>query len=179
MNPLPSDQAILDRARQVRLLALDVDGVLTDGSLYFSNSGEEMKAFNILDGQGIRLLQDSGVAVAIITARTSALVSRRAADLGIEHLIQGSENKLKALQGLLRQLQLEPGNAAYVGDDLPDLACIRQVALGIAVANAHAAIKAEAVFTTTRNGGNGAVREVCDLILQAQGNYAAAVDRFR
>lgn len=179
MKPRPSDQEIHTRAASIRLLALDVDGVLTDGALYFSNSGEEMKAFSTLDGQGIKLLQDNGVTVALITARNSQLVSRRAANLGITHLVQGSENKLQALTSLLQQLQLELNQAAYVGDDLPDLACIRRVAFGIAVANAHAAVKAEAFVTTVAGGGKGAVREVCDWILKAQGTYDAAVDRFR
>jgi len=179
MKPRPADQEILACAAQVRLLALDVDGVLTDGALYFSNSGEEMKTFSTLDGQGIKLLQDSGVIVALITARTSQLVSRRAANLGITHLIQGSDNKLQALTGLLQHLQLELGQTAYVGDDLPDLACIRRVALGIAVANAHDAVKKAAFFTTVSGGGKGAVREVCDWIMKAQGTYDAAVNRFR
>jgi len=179
MKPHPNDQEILSRAAPVRLLALDVDGVLTDGALYFSNSGEEMKAFSTLDGQGIKLLQDNGVIVALITARTSQLVSRRAANLGINHLIQGSADKLHSLTSLLQQLKLELRQAAYVGDDLPDLACIRRVALGIAVANAHDAVKAEAFFTTISSGGKGAVREVCDWILKAQGTYDAAVERFR
>jgi len=174
-----SPEQIQASAAAVRLLALDVDGVLTDGALYFSNNGEEMKAFSTLDGQGIKLLQDSGVTVALITARNSQLVSRRAANLGIARLVQGCENKLQALLGLLQELQLTPAQAAYVGDDLPDLACIRQVGLGIAVANAHAEIKTEAAFTTTCEGGKGAVREVCDRILKAQGNYDAALARFR
>lgn len=179
MKTRPSTQEILTRAAPVRLLALDVDGVLTDGALYFSNSGEEMKAFSTLDGQGIKLLQDNGVIVALITARNSQLVSRRAANLGITHLVQGSENKFQSLTGLLQQLQLDLSQVAYVGDDLPDLACIRRVALGIAVANAHESVKTAAFVTTDSAGGKGAIREVCDWILKAQGTYDAAVERFR
>lgn len=178
MSRMPARE-IQARAAAVRLLALDVDGVLTDGALYFSNGGEEMKAFSTLDGQGIKLLQDSGVTVALITARSSQLVSHRAANLGITRLVQGCDNKLQALLGLLQELQLDPEQAAYVGDDLPDLACITRVGLGIAVANAHAEARAAAAFTTTCEGGRGAVREVCDRILKAQGNYDAALARFR
>src|SRR5690606_37658716 len=108
----------------IRLLALDVDGVLTDSQLYFGNDGEELKSFSTLDGQGIKLLQDNGIAVALITARESALVARRAASLGIRHVFQGRHDKLAALQELTAQLKLDLGQVAYVGDDLPDLACI-------------------------------------------------------
>lgn len=165
-------------ARQIKLLALDVDGVLTDGKLYFGNSGEELKAFSTLDGLGIKLLQDSGVTVALITARNSALVQLRAQNLGIQHVCQGSHNKLQSLTELLKTLGLALEQTAYVGDDLPDLACLRQARLGIAVANAHDALKQQATWVTTLAGGAGAVREVCDLILQAQGNYAAALAPF-
>jgi 3-deoxy-D-manno-octulosonate 8-phosphate phosphatase (KDO 8-P phosphatase) len=174
----PKLEEIFARAQGVRLLALDVDGVLTDGALYFTDSGEEMKAFSTLDGQGIKLLQQNGVAVALISARNSQLVNRRAANLGINHVVQGSEHKLQALQELLQGLQLDLSQVAYVGDDLPDLACIRRVVLGIAVANAHAAVKSAAFCITNSSGGRGAVREVCDWILQAQGSYEAAVARF-
>ena len=169
---------IYSRARHIRLLALDVDGVLTDGLLYYSNDGEEMKAFSTLDGQGIKLLQATGVAVALITARTSRLVALRAANLGIKHLVQGCEDKLQALESLLGELALEPAQAAYVGDDLPDLACIVRVGLGIAVPNAHDIIRERAYCTTTAYGGRGAVREVCDWIMQAQNTFDATVARF-
>jgi len=178
MKTAPNLQEIFARAQGVRLLALDVDGVLTDGALYFTDSGEEMKAFSTLDGQGIKLLQQNGVTVALISARNSQLVKRRAANLGINHVVQGSEHKLQALQELLQGLQLELSQVAYVGDDLPDLACIRRVGLGIAVANAHTALKSAAFCITTSGGGRGAVREVCDWIMQAQGSYEAAVARF-
>lgn len=174
----PSLDEIFARARPIRLLALDVDGVLTDGRLYFSNSGEEMKTFSTLDGQGIKLLQQSGVTVALITARTSQLVSNRAANLGIKYVQQGSDNKLASLAALLQQLGLDLSQTAYVGDDLPDLACIRRVALGVAVPEAHETIRAQAYCVTTLPGGKGAVREVCDWILKAQGNFAAAVAAF-
>jgi len=169
---------ILARARHIRLLALDVDGVLTDGQLYFSNSGEEMKSFSTLDGQGIKLLQDSGVAVALITARSSQLVSNRAENLGIRHLVQGSHDKLEALQQLQTSLGITMAETAYVGDDLPDLACIRRAGLGITVPNGHAAIQAQAFCSTVAAGGRGAVREVCDWIMQARNTYDDAIARF-
>jgi 3-deoxy-D-manno-octulosonate 8-phosphate phosphatase (KDO 8-P phosphatase) len=169
---------ILARARHIKLLALDVDGVLTDGQLYFSSSGEEMKSFSTLDGQGIKLLQDSGVAVALITARSSRLVSNRAENLGIRHLVQGSHDKLEALQQLQTILGITMAETAYVGDDLPDLACIRRAGLGITVPNGHAAIQAQAFCSTVAAGGRGAVREVCDWIMQARNTYDAAIARF-
>lgn len=169
---------IFARARHVKLLALDVDGVLTDGCLYFSNNGEEMKTFSTLDGQGIKLLQNNGVAVALFTARDSALVKSRADNLGIQHVMQGCHNKLQHLDELLHTLGLDYGQTAYVGDDLPDLACIRRVALGVAVRDAHELIHEHAFCSTVLGGGHGAVREVCDWILKAQGHYDRAVAEY-
>jgi 3-deoxy-D-manno-octulosonate 8-phosphate phosphatase (KDO 8-P phosphatase) len=172
---LQLDPNLALRAKPIRLLALDVDGVLTDGKLYFGNDGEELKAFSTLDGQGIKLLQTAGIAVAIFTARSSTLVSNRAANLGIRNVLQGCQNKLAALQTLQTQLAIPMEHTAYVGDDLPDLACIRRVGLGMAVSNAHASVKQHAAGITLAAGGDGAVREVCDLILQAQGRYDSAL----
>jgi 3-deoxy-D-manno-octulosonate 8-phosphate phosphatase (KDO 8-P phosphatase) len=169
---------ILARARRIRLLALDVDGVLTDGQLYFSSGGDEMKSFSTLDGQGIKLLQDSGVVVALITARSSQLVSRRAANLGIRHLVQDCHDKLEALQQLQSTLGIAMEETAYVGDDLPDLACILRVGLGITVPNGHHSIQDRAFCVTAAAGGHGAVREVCDWIMQAQNTFDAAIARF-
>lgn len=163
------------KAKSVKLLVLDVDGVLTDGKLYFSNQGEETKAFNTLDGQGIKLLQSSGVKVAIITGRSSQLVTNRAKNLGITIVVQGREDKLPALDSILEQEGLNYAQTSYVGDDLPDLACIRKVGLGITVPNGHALLKESAIWTTNNHGGMGAVREVCDLILHAQNNFDAAI----
>lgn len=170
--------ALAAKAREVRLLVLDVDGVLTDGRLWYDNSGEELKAFHIQDGLGIKLLQSTGVTVAIITGRTSALVARRAAELGIRHVIQGREDKLLALRGLCEQLQLTLDAVAYLGDDLPDLSAIRAVGLGFTVADGHALIAQHARYRTARNGGFGAVREVCELIMQAQGTLDAVFERY-
>ncbi len=169
---------VTQKASTVKLLALDVDGVLTDGKLWFGNGSEELKAFNIHDGLGIKLLQRNGIQVAIITGRTSNLVSRRAKDLGIEHVIQGREDKLTALNELRAQLQLELAQIAYVGDDLPDLSAIRAAGLGITVADGNAFVAQHADYTTKRCGGQGAVREVCELILNAQGRLAAVQEQY-
>ena len=165
----------LTRARDITLLLLDVDGVLTAGELYLADSGEEIKAFSTLDGQGIKLLQSAGVQVGILSGRTSALLARRAANLGIALLIQGREDKRTALEELCAAKGLHTDTMAYVGDDLPDIRVMKAVRLGFAVANAHAAVKQVAHAITDLQGGHGAVREVCDFILQAQDKYDAAV----
>ncbi|WP_461519043.1 3-deoxy-manno-octulosonate-8-phosphatase KdsC [Porticoccus sp.] len=162
------NQKVINQAKQVRLLLLDVDGVLTDGRLYYGNNGEELKAFNIQDGLGIKLLQKNGVKVGIITGRSSALVARRAKELGIELVVQGREDKLNALNDFLATSDYQLEQIAFLGDDLPDLAVIRRVGLGVAVANARPMLAAHALWQTTASGGHGAVRELAELILQAQ-----------
>lgn len=161
--------AVIEQAAKVKLLALDVDGVLTDGRLYYGNAGEELKAFNIKDGLGIKLLQRAGVAVAIITGRSSQLVERRAAELGIEEIIQGREDKRQALGELCRRLGLALDECAYMGDDLPDLSAITAAGLGMTVADAAAAVARAADWQSTAGGGAGAVREACEFILDARG----------
>ena len=167
-----SNQKILSRAKSIRLLLLDVDGVLTDGRLYFGNNGEELKAFNIQDGLGIRLLQRSGIEVGIITGRSSALVARRAEELGIKLVIQGREDKLADLEEVLRDDKenhsYKMQEIAFLGDDLPDLAVISRVGLGVAVADAHNFVAKHSHWQTSEKGGCGAVRELAKLILQAQ-----------
>ena len=159
---------VTSRARQIRLLLLDVDGVLTDGCLYYGNCGEEMKSFNIQDGLGIKLLQRKGIRVGIITGRTSALVTRRAEELGIDLIVQGREDKLQALEEMLAASPYLMNEIAFLGDDLPDLAVIRRVGLGAAVANARPIIAEHALWQTTACGGAGAVRELAEMLLQAQ-----------
>lgn len=168
----------IKKARDIRLLALDVDGVLTDGRLWFGNNGEELKAFDIKDGLGIKLLQRAGVAVAIITGRRSELVARRARELGIEHVIQGREDKLVALNALCAELGLNLDEVAYMGDDLPDLSAIRAVGLGVTVADGHPFVARHAAHTTTRGGGAGAVRELCELILRGRGQLDATLESY-
>ena len=160
---------LLQKIERIRLLALDVDGVLTDGRLYFLPDGGEIKVFNSLDGHGLKMLQRSGVTVALITGRSSTAVARRAAELGISHLHQGSEQKLPIFDGLLEQLGLDYSQAAFMGDDLPDLPLIRRAAVGMTVANAHPLVRQSADWQSTLAGGQGAVREACDLIMQTQG----------
>lgn len=159
---------ITRKAVRVRLLALDVDGVMTNGQLLFSAQGDELKAFNILDGLGIKQLMGAGIEVAIITGRTSPLTAKRASDLGIRHLMQGREDKLVALQELAERLDLSADEMAYMGDDLPDLSAIQFAGLGVTVPNAHWFVRKHANFCTEAGGGMGAVRELCDLILAAQ-----------
>lgn len=169
---------IINKAKLIKLLVTDVDGVLTDGSLYFGNSGEEMKAFSILDGLGIKLLRDSGIDTAIITGRVSDLVARRAGELGITLIYQGREDKRTALKELCQDLQLPLSAVAYIGDDLPDLGAIRAAGLGVAVSNAHSFVAQHADWQTSRAGGSGAVRETCELIMKAQGTLTASWERF-
>lgn len=159
------------RAAAVRLLALDVDGVLTDGRIYYGNNGEELKAFNIKDGLGIKLLQRAGVEVAIITGRQSEIVARRARELGIDAVIQGREDKKAALLELCRQRGVTLGECAYMGDDLPDLSAITAAGLGMTVADASARVRSAAHWCSEAVGGCGAVREACEFILDARGAW--------
>ncbi len=160
---------IREKAANIQLVVFDVDGVLTDGSLYYNNEGVETKAFNTQDGHGVKMLHQQGIETAIITGRTSDIIKYRAENLGIKQLIQGREDKLLALQEILAETDLSAEHVAYVGDDLPDLPAICFAGLGIAVANAHGFVAKHADWQTSLSGGKGAVREVCDLILDAQG----------
>lgn len=168
----------LTRARRIKLLLLDVDGVLTDCKLYFDNAGNELKAFNTLDGQGLKLLQKSGVKVGIITGRTSALVARRARDLGITLLIQGREDKWQALGEMIEGMNIELDEIAHMGDDWPDLTIMTRVGLALSVPNGHSAVTERAHWISHNRGGDGAVRDACDLIMQAQGSYTAMLAPF-
>ncbi len=167
-------QQILEKASRIRLIIFDVDGVLTDGNLYLGNSGEELKTFNIKDGLGIKLLMRSGVEVGVITGRTSRLVAQRMQSLGVEHIYQGQHHKLPAYQELVAKLGLEAEQVAYVGDDLIDLPLMRRVGFAVAVADAHSLVKQHAHWQTPAVGGKGAVREVCELLMKAQGTLDEA-----
>lgn len=173
-----SPEQLTTKLQSLRLLLLDVDGVLTDGRLYFADSGQEMKCFNTLDGHGIKMLRRSGVEVGIITGRRSQLVQNRARDLGIHLLIQGREDKFVALQEMLNEFPCELEHIAFVGDDYPDLAVMTRAGLSLSVANAHEDVIARSHWQSTRKGGEGAVREICDLILQAQGNHQAMLGHY-
>nr|WP_324257846.1 HAD hydrolase family protein [Cellvibrio fontiphilus] len=167
-----------ERAAQIKLLLLDVDGVLTDGRLFFNNSGDEFKAFNTLDGQGIKVLQKTGVKVGIITGRTSDLVARRARDLGIGILVQGREDKWEALQEILQEHSYALHEIAFMGDDWPDLAVMTRIGLALTVANAHFSVAERAHWQSQERGGEGAVRAACDLLMQAQNTYDKALGAY-
>lgn len=164
---LPAD--VRERAARVRLAAFDVDGVLTDGRLVQLPDGGEAKSFHVHDGLGLKLLRRVGVAVAWITARTSPVVQRRAAELGIDHLHQGETDKLARLRAIAAERGLDLGAVAYMGDDLPDLPCLARAGFAIAPSNAHPWVRDRVHWRTRRAGGDGAVREACDLILVARG----------
>jgi 3-deoxy-D-manno-octulosonate 8-phosphate phosphatase (KDO 8-P phosphatase) len=168
------DKAVA-RAARVQLMIFDVDGILTDGSLHYGPDGEVIKTFNVLDGHGIKLLQQSGVATAIISARKSPIVARRAADLGIAHLFQGVHDKRTAFEQLLAQTELSADACGFVGDDVIDLPILLRVAFAASVPNAHPEVRARVHYVTQAHGGRGAARELCDFILRAQGNYEAAL----
>jgi 3-deoxy-D-manno-octulosonate 8-phosphate phosphatase (KDO 8-P phosphatase) len=171
--------SVLKAAQKIKLLLLDVDGVLTDGRLYYGNSGDELKAFDIQDGLGIKLLQRGGIKVGIITGRTSSLLKRRAQELDIQPLIQGREDKLTALNELLEDMDITLEEIAFVGDDLPDLAVLRRVGLGITPANGNHILASQALWQTKKSGGNGAVREVAELILNVQGKMEALLATYQ
>lgn len=163
------NDSVREKAGAIKLAAFDVDGIMTDGTLLFSAHGDELKAFNILDGLGIKQLLATGVEVAVITGRSSPLTKARMKSLGIRHVIQGRDDKLVALKDLAGTLGLSPGTLAYMGDDLPDLPAIRYAGLGVTVPNGHWFVREHADYCTEAAGGSGAVRELTDLILSAQG----------
>ncbi|MDZ4200561.1 MAG: HAD hydrolase family protein [Gallionella sp.] len=166
------------RAKLIRLMAFDVDGVMTDGGLYLSDSGEEFKRFNSLDGHGIKMLRASGVEIAIITGRTSRCVELRAQNLGIAHVYQGVERKLDAMVDLLNKLKLSRDAAAYMGDDVVDLCVMRHVGMAISVPESPQLVRENSDYVTQRSGGHGAVREACELIMSAQGTLDAQLAPF-
>jgi 3-deoxy-D-manno-octulosonate 8-phosphate phosphatase (KDO 8-P phosphatase) len=168
-----TNQILAQRIQAIRMIAFDVDGILTDGGLYLTDSGEEFKRFNSLDGHGLKMLKASGVELAIITGRTSRCVELRAKNLGISRLYQGVEDKWGAMQKLLAELNLAPSAAAFMGDDVVDLPVMRRMGFSITVPNAPQVVRDHAHYLTQREGGNGAVRETCELIMSAQGTLDA------
>ena len=171
-------QDILEKAARGELVVFDVDGVLTDGSLYIGDDGQEYKAFNSRDGHGMKMLKEAGVEIGIITGRTSRVVEHRMTSLGIEHVYQGQLEKLPAFQDLTRKLELAPQNVAYVGDDVVDLPIMVRVGLAIAVADAHPMVTRHAHWQTASSGGRGAARDVCELILDARSGLQDVFSRY-
>lgn len=166
-----TDSSFEQRARRIQWLFLDVDGVLTDGRLYFSENGDELKTFSTLDGLGIKLLRRSGVKVGILSGRKTGLVARRAKSLGLDVVIQGREDKWEALSEWRRQSPVPLEAIAFMGDDWPDLTIMTRVGLALTVANAHPAVVERSHWQSTLSGGSGAVREACDQLLRARGDY--------
>ena len=171
-----TDPLLLERAARIRMLVLDVDGVLTDGRLYFDSRGNEMKAFYTRDGLGLRVLQDQGIRLAFITGRQSEIVAQRAAQLGVGHVYQGRIDKLNAFNELLSDTGMEESETCYAGDDWIDIPVLDRAGLAVAPADADPVVKNRAHWITRRKGGHGAVREICDLILAARGLDQAVLD---
>ncbi|MCQ8128515.1 KdsC family phosphatase [Methylomonas rivi] len=167
-----------DKIKLLKLLILDVDGVLTDGRLFFDDNGREYKCFHARDGHGIKLLRQSGVEVAVISGRKSNSVALRMQSLGVDLVYQGHENKRAAFAEILQNLNLRPEQAAHVGDDVLDLPIMLQAGFAVAVADANFAVKQRADWCTLAPGGLGAVREVCDLIMQVQGTFEAMLQNY-
>jgi len=171
-------QQVYLKAQAIRLAIFDVDGILTDGGLHYSDTGEETKIFDVRDGHGMKMLQSSGVALAIITSRTSQCVARRAENLGIDLLFQGVENKVSAFQTLVSDLELDPVACAYMGDDWVDLPVLLRCGLALSVPEAPAVVRDRVHYVTRAGGGRGAVREACELIMQAQGTFESRLAAF-
>ena len=179
MQPAISfDPLLLLKAQGIKVVFFDVDGVLTDGGLLFSESGETLKRFNTLDGHGLKLLQKAGITPAVITGRDSKPLRKRLEALGITHAHFGTEDKRPAAEQTLKAIGLEWSQAAAMGDDWPDLPMMRHAAFACAPANAHVEVLAVAHHITSRQGGSGAVRELCDLLLVASGRYADLLDEY-
>jgi 3-deoxy-D-manno-octulosonate 8-phosphate phosphatase (KDO 8-P phosphatase) len=166
---------LIARAQRIKLIAFDVDGVMTDGTLFLADDGQEFKGFNSLDGHGLKMLKGSGVELAIITGRSSRLVEHRAKNLGIEIVHQGAHDKLAVYEALCRDLGIASDTTAYMGDDVVDLPVMRRAGLAITVPAAPDLVKAHSHFITTRQAGHGAVREACEFLMRAQGTLDAAL----
>jgi 3-deoxy-D-manno-octulosonate 8-phosphate phosphatase (KDO 8-P phosphatase) len=172
------DTTLIERARAIRTVIFDVDGVLTDGSLFLGDDGQEYKAFHSRDGHGMTMLKQAGIQLAVITGRESHVVRLRMASLGITQVYQGFRNKRPAYDIVKSTLQVSDAACAYVGDDIMDIPILRQVGLAVAVADAHPTVKNYAHWVTTATGGHGAAREVCEMILDAQGVLSQLIDSY-
>lgn len=178
-NKVKSRAGVDKKAKAIKLLVLDVDGVMTDGRIVFADSGEELKGFDVKDGHGIKMLMRSGVGIALLTGRDSRVVLHRAKDLGIDMVYQGAKEKLPVFEQILKEKGFECKEVCYVGDDIVDKPVLKRVGLSISVADAHEELKGTVDYVTSMPGGRGAVREVCELILKAQGNWEDATSRYR
>jgi 3-deoxy-D-manno-octulosonate 8-phosphate phosphatase (KDO 8-P phosphatase) len=165
------EKIIWQKAREISLLLLDVDGVLTDGGILYDGKGKELKRFFVQDGQGLRWLQKSGIEIGLLSGRSSKAVAQRAEELGIALVYQGQSNKIKVFERLIKKLDLLPNQVGFMGDDFIDLPLLKKVGLSICVGNGHLLVQKEVDYVTHSAGGYGAVREVCELILQAQGKW--------
>jgi 3-deoxy-D-manno-octulosonate 8-phosphate phosphatase (KDO 8-P phosphatase) len=168
----------LERARRVRLMVFDVDGVLTDGRLWYGPQGEQLKVFHSLDGHGVKLLLLGGIAAGMLSGRNSPAVALRAAELGVAHVLQGVENKRPAFDALLARLGLEPREAGYMGDDLPDLPVLAHCGFACAPREACAEVLRGAHYVASAPAGGGAAREVCDFLLRSQGRMESVLARY-
>lgn len=164
-------EAVIQRAKRIKLVVFDVDGVMTDGTLFVGDDGQEYKGFNSHDGHGMKMLRMSGVVSAIITGRTSRVVEIRAKNLGIAHIHQGAGDKLAVYNALLSELDVSAEESAFMGDDVVDLPCMRRAGLALSVPAAPPVVKQYAHYVTELGGGRGAVREICELLMRAQGTY--------
>ena len=173
-----NNSELRERAKKIRLVCFDVDGTLTDGRLYFDSQGGESKAFNVHDGQGLRLLEDNGIAVAFVTARASESAKARARDLRLSHIFIGVKDKAACLQALCEQLSITTQQAAFMGDDLPDLAAMKLCSLACIPANAHTWMFQHADWIGSKKSGEGAARELCDFILESQGLMSAILKKW-
>jgi len=174
-----TDERLLNKIRRVKLLILDVDGVLTDGRIIIDDAGAESKNFNVRDGHGLKILMRYGVEVALLTGRRSQAVEHRAAELGIAEVHQGIWNKAEAFAEILQRRNLAPEETAYAGDDVVDIPVLRQVGFAVAVADAVPEVLQVADYVTCCGGGRGAVRELCEVILRAQGFWADVAARYQ
>lgn len=171
-------ETLLKKASQIKMLVMDVDGVLSDGKIIYDANGVETKIFHVQDGFGIECLHKAGLKTAIITGRSSPIVEKRAKELKITHFLQARPDKLEALNEILSDLDITLADCAYIGDDWVDIKALQQVGFAVAVANAHSEVIKRVDMVTTRKGGEGAVRELCDIILKATGNYEKALSEF-
>ncbi len=175
---MKKDSKIFAKAKKIKLLMLDVDGVLTDGRLYYTDHGEEIKAFNVLDGHGIVMLKDAGIKTAIISGRKSQAVKERARELGIKYVYQGIFDKVRVMEKIIKAEKITSENVCYIGDDVTDLALLQRVGLSATVSNGVAEVKSRVDYITTKKGGKGAVREVAEIILKAKGVWERTINNY-